>query len=270
MVSQVIIFMPELMPILFVSHGAPTLIIEDIPARQFLMDLGARYRSARAVLCISAHWNTPKPCVNAGRMLDTIHDFYGFPPELYREQYPANGNPDLAKQVADLLKSASFSCNIDPIRGLDHGAWVPLKLMYPKADIPIVQLSIQNNLDPEFHILLGEAITGLRKFGVLIMGSGGTVHPLGNPQASIGPGALTDHWAQEFNDWLTNAVIHGERESLINYRTVAPYAKQAHPYPDHFMPLLTAFGAAGSTSQGKVLHHSWDWGDIGMGAFEFS
>jgi 4,5-DOPA dioxygenase extradiol len=258
------------MPTVFVSHGAPTLIIENVPARQFLVDLGTRYRSARGVLCISAHWNTARPCVNAGTKHATIHDFYGFPPELYRMDYPATGSPDLAGQVADFLKSAGIPCDIDLMRGLDHGAWVPLRLMYPKAEIPIVQLSIRNDLDPEFHISLGEAIRVVRDSGILVMGSGGAVHPLGNPQASLGAGAPTDDWAIEFNEWLTNAVTEGDRGSLINYRTIAPYARQAHPYPDHYMPLLTAFSAGGPNARGKVLHQSWDLGDLGMGAFEFS
>jgi 4,5-DOPA dioxygenase extradiol len=110
----------------------------------------------------------------------------------------------------------------------------------------------------------------VRDSGILVMGSGGAVHPLGNPQASLGAGAPTDDWAIEFNEWLTNAVTEGDRGSLINYRTIAPYARQAHPYPDHYMPLLTAFSAGGPNARGKVLHQSWDLGDLGMGAFEFS
>ena len=261
---------PEPMPTVFVSHGAPTLTLEHVPARQFLVDLGARYRSVRAVLCISAHWNTVRPCVNTGKTHDSIHDFYGFPPELYRIEYPAKGDPDLAGKVVDLIRNAGLTCDIDPTRGLDHGAWVPLRLMFPNAEVPIVQLSIQQSLDPVYHVALGEAIREVSKSGVLVLGSGGAVHPLGNPQASLGPGAPTDEWAREFNAWLTSAVIRGDRESLINCRTIAPYALQAHPYPDHYMPLLAVFGAAGPGARGNVLHQSWDLGDLGMGAFEFS
>jgi 4,5-DOPA dioxygenase extradiol len=260
----------DLMPIVFVSHGAPTLTLEHVPARQFLIDLGSRYRSVQAVLCISAHWNTVRPMVNTGKTHITIHDFYGFPTELYTILYPAKGSPELAGQVVDLLKSAGLICDIDPVRGLDHGAWVPLRLMFPDADVPVVQLSIQNNLDPEYHMALGEAIMNLRKTGVLVLGSGGAVHPLGNPRASLGPGAPTDDWAKEFNTWLTSAVTQGDREGLVAYRKIAPYAEQAHPYPDHYMPLLSAFGAAGPGARGKVLHQSWDLGDLGMGAFEFT
>lgn len=200
------------MPTVFISHGAPTLTLEHVPARQFLVDLGSRYRSVRAVLCISAHWNTVRPCVNTGKNHETIHDFYGFPPELYRIEYPAAGSPDLAGQVVDLLKNAGFTCDVDPMRGLDHGAWVPLRLMFPKAEVPIVQLSIQQSLDPAYHVALGDAIRDVRETGVLVLGSGGAVHPLGNPQASLGPGAPTDDWAIEFNAWLTSAVTRGNRE----------------------------------------------------------
>jgi 4,5-DOPA dioxygenase extradiol len=259
-----------MMPTVFVSHGAPTLSIEHVPARQFLIDLGARYRSVRAVLCISAHWNTDRPCVTTGKTHGTIHDFYGFPGELYRLEYPAAGSPDLAAQVVDHLKKAGLPCDVDPTRGLDHGAWVPLRLMFPEGRIPIVQLSIQQGLDPAYHVALGEAISEVRETGVLVLGSGGAVHPLGNPQASLGPGASTDDWAIEFNAWLTQAVTSGDREALINYRTIAPHAHQAHPYPDHYMPLLVAFGAAGPKARGRVLHQSWDLGDLGMGAFEFT
>jgi len=260
----------EMIPSLFVSHGAPTLTLEQVPARQFLVDLGSRYRSVRAVLCISAHWNTVLPCVNTGKTHNTLHDFYGFPQELYRLEYPAKGSPDLAGQVVDLLRNAGLACDVDPTRGLDHGAWVPLRLMFPKAEVPIVQLSLQQNLDPVYHVALGEAISEVRKTGVLVLGSGGAVHPLGNPRASLGPGAPTDDWAIEFNEWLTRAVVKGDRESLVNYSTLAPYARQAHPYPDHYMPLLAAFGAAGMGARGTVLHQSWDMGDLGMGAFEFA
>jgi 4,5-DOPA dioxygenase extradiol len=142
--------------------------------------------------------------------------------------------------------------------------------MFPKAEVPIVQLSIQQSLDPVAHVALGEAIQNVRGSGVLVLGSGGAVHPLGNSHASLGPGTPTDEWAKEFNTWLTRAVTRGDHESLVNYRTVAPYAQDAHPYPDHYMPLLAVFGAAGAGARGIVLHQSWDLGDLGMGAFEFS
>jgi 4,5-DOPA dioxygenase extradiol len=142
-------------------------------------------------------------------------------------------------------------------------------LMFPNADVPVVQLSIQGHLDPAQHVSLGAAISSLRDDGILILGSGGAVHPLGYAGASVGEGAATDEWALEFGDWLTNTVTRGDRDSLVKYRGRSPYAERAHPYPDHFMPLLVAFGAAGDNAHGTILHHSWNWGDLGMDAYEF-
>jgi len=191
------------------------------------------------------------PALTTGKKHDTIHDFYGFPPELYSIVYPAKGSPDLGGQIADLLKSAGLPCDLDPPRGLDHGAWVPLRRMFPKAEVSIIHLSIQQSLDPVAHVALGEAIREVREKGVLVLGSGGAVHPLGNPHASLGPGAPTDDWAREFNAWLTRAVTIGDRESLVNYLTMAPlFRGVANPYPDHYMPLLAAFWAAGPGARG--------------------
>lgn len=257
----------ESLPTLFISHGAPTMPLEKIPAREFLAELGSKYHNAKAVLCISAHWETSRPAVNAIIDPETIHDFFGFPSELYKIKYPAQGSPELAAHAADLIKDAGLACDTDEKRGLDHGAWVPMMLMFPKADVPVVQLSIQHDLDPAKHLVLGQAIAALRHEGVLILGSGGAVHPLG--YAPLGYGAPTDGWAIEFDEWLTDAVIRGDREGLVNYRTVAPYPQRAHPRPDHFMPLLTALGAAGPDGRGRVIHHSWYWGDLGMGAYQF-
>jgi 4,5-DOPA dioxygenase extradiol len=142
-------------------------------------------------------------------------------------------------------------------------------LMYPDAGIPVVQLSIQGHLDPSRHLALGDAIAPLRKEGVLVIGSGGAVHPLGDPSVALGKGVPTEAWAVAFNDWLKQVVTTGDRGSLIRYRELAPSAAHAQPYPDHFMPLLVAMGAAGPGAKGTILHQSWYWGNLGMGAYEF-
>lgn len=261
---------PVSLPALFVSHGAPALPLEpDVPAHRFLTGLGNRFPKPAAVLCVSAHWNTERPAVNAVMKPPTIHDFSGFPQELYRITYPAPGNPDLAHRVAALVETAGLPCDIDAGRGLDHGAWVPLMLMYPSAGIPVVQLSIQDHLDPARHVALGKAIAPLRHEGVLIVGSGGAVHPLGDPTVALGEGIPTDSWALAFNEWLNRAVTSGDTDSLVRYRDRAPSAVHAQPYPDHFMPLLTVLGAAGPGAKGTILHQSWYWGNLGMGAYEF-
>lgn len=255
------------LPTIFVSHGAPTLPLENIHARDFLVNLGQKFKDIEAVLCISAHWETSLPTVNAIEKPETIHDFYGFPEELYRIKYPALGDPELAQETADLIEKAGLTCNIDENRGLDHGTWVPLILMFPDADIPVFQLSIQHHLDPAKHLDLGRAISNLREKGVLIIGSGGAVHPLGYANFRIG--GETDKWAIEFDQWLTSAVTNGDENLIAKYRQLAPYPERAHPYPDHYMPLAAAFGAAGKRAKGQVIHHSWYAGDLGMAAYQF-
>jgi 4,5-DOPA dioxygenase extradiol len=140
--------------------------------------------------------------------------------------------------------------------------------MFPDADIPVVQLSIQSHLDPSRHLKVGRALTVLKNENVLVMGSGGAVHPLG--YAGFRFGGETDEWAIEFDDWLTDAVVRGDEHLLNNYRQLAPYPERAHPYPDHYMPLIVAFGAAGKGSKGSLIHHSWYAGDLGMAAYQFS
>src|SRR5262245_52468490 len=137
------------LPTLYVTHGAPTLIIDDCPARDFLAGFGKTLPRPQAILCVSAHWETERAAVSGAPRPETIHDFFGFPPALYQHRYPAPGAPALAGRVAGLLQAAGISCAVDPQRGLDHGAWVPLKLMYPAADIPAFQLAVQSPLGPE-------------------------------------------------------------------------------------------------------------------------
>ncbi len=260
--------MEGVQPVIFLSHGAPTLVLEDVPARDFIRKLGSQLSLPSAILCISAHWETPRPSVNAVEQNSTIHDFYGFPQELYRIQYPAPGSKEIAEQVSKVIIDSGLACDIDRSRGLDHGAWVPLSLMYPQAQIPIVQLSIQHQLQAREHYDLGRALTPLREKGILIIGSGGAVHPLGyfTPRFD---GSPPEGWAIEFEEWLTEKVEKGDHRSLIDYRKQAPYPERAHPRPDHLMPLLVVAGGAGPEAPGEKIHGSWTWGDLGMGAYLF-
>jgi len=185
------------MPSLFLSHGAPTLPLTDTPARSFLQQLGHMLERPKAILVISAHWETAVPTVSAVDSNETIHDFGGFPRALYDMRYPAPGSPHFAARVSEHLRAAGFDCNVDRRRGLDHGAWVPLLLMYPQADIPVLQLSVQPHLGPEHHLRVGRALAALRQEGVLIIGSGSFTHDLSefrghspNDPAPIGSTAL--------------------------------------------------------------------------------
>ena len=150
-----------MLPALFISHGSPMLALEPSPARDFLAGLGATLPRPRAILVASAHWETAQPEASAPAINETIHDFYGFPPALFAMRYPAPGDPVVAQRAAGMLRAAGFDAEIDPARGLDHGAWVPLSLMYPAHDIPVLQLSIQTPLGPQHHLRLGRAVQAL-------------------------------------------------------------------------------------------------------------
>jgi 4,5-DOPA dioxygenase extradiol len=256
------------LPTLFISHGAPTIPLEDVPAKKFWEELGNRFHGVRAVLSVSAHWESSRPIVSAVRHPETIHDFYGFPRPLYEIEYPAPGAPDVAARVSSLLRAADLSHEVDRSRGLDHGTWVPLRVMFPKADVPVLQLSIQHHLDPAQHLALGRALAPLRSEEVLVIGSGGAVHPLGygTPLAEDAP---PEPWAVAFYRWLTSAVVRGAAQELVDYSTLAPHPERAHPRPDHYVPLLTALGAAGVGAKGTVIHESWYWGMFSMAAYEF-
>jgi 4,5-DOPA dioxygenase extradiol len=251
------------MPAIFVSHGSPMLVFEDIPARDFLAQLGQEFGRPRAVLCISAHWETAAPMIGGATAPETIHDFYGFPEALYRLRYPAPGAPDLATRVVDLLGAAGLEASIDPARGLDHGAWNPLMLMFPKADVPVTQLSIQPSLGPDHHLALGRALAPLRQEGVLVMGSGGAVHNLAQFRVDrMNPA----DWAIAFDDWLGERISAGDEARLVNYRRMQAGAAEAHPTDEHLLPLFVALGA-GAGAPARELHRSFAHGSLSMAAY---
>ena len=238
------------MPTLFVSHGSPMLAMDESqPAHAFLKSLGQTLPRPETILVISAHWETTAPRVTGAVHLDTIHDFYGFPEPLYELRYPAPGAHALAKEVAKLLQPPA---GVDLVRGLDHGAWVPLLLMYPQHDIPVLQLSLQTPLGTEHHLRIGEALKPLRERGVLILGSGGATH---NLREFFHPSG--DHKPYEdFADWLHDSLTRGDRETLLDYRRRAPQAARCHPTEEHFLPLFVVLGTGGSKA--RRLHHSFD------------
>jgi 4,5-DOPA dioxygenase extradiol len=170
----------RVMPTIFVSHGAPTLALEDGPARAFRRTLGCHVPRPRAILCVSAHWEAAIPTASGAPRPETIHDFFGFPEALYQLQYQAPGSPELAARVIALLLEAGIEGIVDGLRGLDHGAWVPLCLAYSDSQVPVVQLSVQSRLAARHHLALGRALRPLRAEGVLILGSGGATHNLGD------------------------------------------------------------------------------------------
>lgn len=255
-------------PALFLSHGAPTLALEPGPTRGFLADLGAALPRPRAILVVSAHWETVAPAVNTAAQPETIHDFYGFPKALYEMRYPAPGAPELAQRVRGLLLEAGIPATGVPDRGLDHGAWVPLLLMYPAADIPVMQLAVQTKLGPAHHLRLGEALRPLRDEGVLIIGSGSATHNLGEFGSHRYDSPPPD-WVSAFNDWLTETIAAGRTAELLDYRRLAPQAARNHPTEEHLLPLFAAYGAGMPGVQPQHIHSGYTYGVIGMDAWRF-
>jgi len=258
--------MTQYVPSLFVSHGAPTIALDSSdPTHRFLGGLGTALGRPKAVLVVSAHWESDVPRVSSASRPETIHDFYGFPDPLYRLMYPAPGAPALALRVAQLLGDAGMQVTVDAERGMDHGAWIPLMLMYPEADVPVTQLSVQAALGAQHHYQIGTALRVLRSEGVLIMVSGGFTHNLGEVDFRSESTELP-RWGEEFRTWAVRAIEEGRVEDLLNYRSMAPHAKRNHPREEHFLPLFTALGAGG---QGTCVHTDVAYRALAMDAFRF-
>ncbi len=256
-----------MLPTLFISHGAPTLAITDTAAHRFLQALGAKLPRPKAILVASAHWETANPRVSAQMRPTTIHDFRGFPEALHKMQYPAPGAPALAAHFTALLNAAGLNALADPTRGLDHGAWVPLSLMYPRADIPVLQVSLQTAKGPAHHLAVGRALSVLRNQGVLIVGSGSFTHDLGRFHGQpIDTPAPPDVVA--FADWFDAALVQNRNDDVLNYRTLAPHAVDNHPTEEHLLPIFVAQGAADGAPVQR-LHRSNEFGILQMDAYGF-
>lgn len=256
------------LPTLFISHGAPDLILHPGETTTFLQQLGQSLPKPKAILVISAHWNTAVPTISAASHPRTIYDFSGFPAPLYQLTYPAPGVPELATRVAELLSQNNLPYAIHPNRGLDHGAWSPLLLVYPQADIPVTQLSIQFPASPAHHLQVGQALELLRQEGILILASGGATHNLREFNSTYD--AAPPDWVSGFDDWLADRIMAGDTEALLHYRQLAPDAEKNHPTEDHLLPLFIALGAAGAMPQGTVLHRSYVYGAFSMAAYAFN
>jgi 4,5-DOPA dioxygenase extradiol len=230
--------------------------------------LGRSLPRPRAVLIASAHWETSVPMLTGNPKPQTIHDFGGFPEELYRERYPAPGAPDVAAAAVALLKSADIIAGIDGCRGLDHGAWVPMKWMYPDHNVPIVQFSLQPELGTGHHLRLGRALAPLADDDVLIIGSGHTTHNLrdwmSNPRRHE-----PLHHAAAFADWLKGRLAAHDAEAIVEYREHAPDALRAHPTEEHFLPLLVAWGAAGTDAHPERIVNGFEAGALALDSYLF-
>ncbi len=254
-------------PTIFISHGGPDLPLSESPARDFLSHLGETLGTPQGILVISAHWCTPEPMVSLATQPQTIYDFSGFPPELYKLQYPAPGAVELGDRAVALLNQAGIPSHTHPSRGLDHGAWNPLLLMYPEANIPVTQLSVQPRQDAAYHLALGKALSPLKEEGFLILASGAATHNM-QDFGKYDFHAAPPRYVQEFQDWLSQALLTGAGEDLLNYEKTAPYGRKNHPTSEHFLPLFVALGAGDITSATQ-LHSSYTYGVFSMAAYSF-
>lgn len=258
------------LPTIFVSHGSPMLALHDSPARRFLQGLGKSLPRPKGIVVVSAHWETAgNPAVSLAAQPETIHDFGGFPQPLFDIRYAAPGAPEIAERAASLFEAAGIPAGRSMQRGLDHGAWVPLSLIYPDADLPVTQISIVRGASPAAHEKLGQALAQLRHEGVLVIGSGSLTHNLhevrGQPVDAPAP-----HWVTEFESWMRERLEASDSAALLDYRNRAPSAIQNHPSEEHLLPLFVAMGAAGTGAKAQLLHASVEHGVLAMDAYAFS
>lgn len=253
------------MPILFIGHGSPMNALEDNSFTQKLRELGTTLPRPKAILCISAHWMTEGSWITNQVFPKTIHDFYGFPPALFEVEYPAAGNPSLAKLVTNLIPEIHLD---NEMWGYDHGTWSILRHLYPEADIPLLQLSLHLEKPPVYHYELGQKLAVLRDQGVLIIASGNIVHNLRTIRWGDDPPSYP--WASEFDEWVKTKLEGREFGPLMTEAFQSPAGKMSIPTPEHYYPLLYILGAASKDDILKFEFEGMQNGSISMRSLSFT
>ncbi len=256
------------LPTLFLSHGSPMHAIQAGKAGEVWAALAAALPAPKAVLMVTAHWETNLPMLSGNARPSMIYDFGGFPDALYKIQYAAPGEPGVAARAQSLLKDAGFTAGVDGCRGFDHGTWVPSLKMYPDADVPIVQLSVQTALNPRHHFEVGRALAPLTREGILIVGSGHLTHNLRDWMMSRGQVAHAPY-AVNFQEWVYRHLAAHDVDALTHYRDQAPDAARAHPTEEHFLPLFVALGAAGEDAKVERVFDGFEGSALAMDAYRF-
>ncbi|GAB2584125.1 dioxygenase [Dyella jejuensis] len=256
------------LPSLYISHGSPMTALHPGKVGERLAELAVQLPRPSAVVIASAHWLAHAPVVGGSTQPETIHDFHGFPRALFDIRYPAPGAPAIAAQVMQLLDRAGLAPTLDATRGLDHGAWVPLRLLYPDADIPVVPLSIQPHRGPAHPYAVGRALAPLREQGVLVIGSGSITHNLHDVRAGYSEEREAPY-VRPFISWIEEKMAAGDVSALLDYRRQAPFAERAHPTDEHLLPLYLALGAAGQTFHAQRIDAGIDHGFLAMDIYRF-
>ncbi|HDS1737798.1 class III extradiol ring-cleavage dioxygenase [Pseudomonas sp. BP8] len=254
-----------MLPSLFISHGSPMLALQPGASGPALAGLVNALPRPKAIVVVSAHWESRELLVMSNPHPQTWHDFHGFPPALYAVEYPAPGAPELAQRVSEQLTAAGLPARLDPQRPFDHGAWVPLSLMYRDAAIPVIQVSLPSQAGPALQLQVGQALASLRAEQVLLIGSGSITHNLGELDWHAGPDAI-EPWALAFRDWVVERLQADDREALLDYRRQAPHAARNHPSDEHLLPLFFALGAGGKLG---IVHQGFTLGALGMDIYRF-
>ena len=256
-------------PAVFFAHGSPMSALGGDSHAAALRAFGERHNGARAILVVSAHWQVSQPVrVTAWDLAPLLYDFGGFPEELYHLTYPAPGSPASAARVVNLLQSAGQQARFERERGLDHGAWTPLRLAWPEAVTPVIEVSMPF-VPPQELFQLGKALRPLRDDGFLVAGSGGIVHNLSRVRLG-NKDAPADAWAAEFDAWVAEAVASRKLETLLEYRRNAPHARLAVPTSEHFDPLFVVLGMAYPDEQVETIFEGFQYGNLSMRSFSFA
>jgi 4,5-DOPA dioxygenase extradiol len=262
--------MNSIRSVLFVPHGSPMFALQPGAAGAAMSTLAARLDTPRAVIALSPHWETLVPTVGTATKLDTLHDFGGFDSRLYEIQYSATGCPEAARLVLAALTAAGLPAETDAEHGLDHGAWVPLRQMFPDADIPIVPISVQHHGGPQHAYRVGQALAPLAEQGFLILASGNVTHNLRDFQRLRMSGqSHTPDYVREFADWIHTRMVAHDADSLLNYRSLQPAGVLAHPRDEHLLPLFTALGAAGRDAKPEAFYRGISDQVIAMDGYVF-
>ncbi len=255
--------------VLFVPHGAPTFALNPGAVGAAMSDMVQKLSTPRAIVVVSPHWDTRIPTVSVATQLETIHDFAGFPEALYKIQYPATGCPEVAKEVATALRSAGMAVDDSSQHGLDHGAWQPLRQMFPDADVPIVPLSMQTHAGPEHAFRVGQALSVLAEKNIWVIASGNITHNLRDWHVAASTKGQTPAYVQHFADWVNTQLMANDVSALLNYRQHAADGRQAHPSEDHLLPLYVALGAAGAGATPQAFYRGVSDYVIAMDGYAF-
>jgi len=255
-------------PVLFLSHDDPSQVVNlEHPSHKFLNALSAQLVKPKAIVCISAHWETSEPTVSGAGRLETIHDFYGFPSSYYQLNYDVEGDPVLAREVLKLFKNHGIDSKKDLRRGIDHGAWCVLKLLFPEANIPVIQLSVNPLGSAKEHFDIGNAIKSLRKQGVLIIASGTATHNLSAWKSGMAMQSPVEDYVLNFRDWLVTHLKSRKLDNLFNYLEEAPFVLKNHPSQEHILPLFIALGATNDDEPMHVIDDSYIYAHFSMASF---